>query len=46
MEWANLIAGSKFRDWKDFGKRARGYIAVQDHGDVVAFRSIRIKPLD
>ncbi len=46
MEWANLIAGSKFRDWKDFGKRARGYIAVQDHGDVVAYRSIRIKPLD
>lgn len=43
-EWDALIAASKFRDWP-FGKAARGRLALQDHGDEVAYRNLRIKSL-
>lgn len=43
-EWDAMVAGSKFRDWP-FGKSAKGRIALQDHGDEVAFRNLRIKAL-
>ena len=43
-EWEQRIAASKFRDWP-FGEAARGRIALQDHGDEVAFRNLRIKRL-
>lgn len=43
-EWQRLVAGSKFRDWP-FAKAAEGHIALQDHGDEVAFRNLRIKRL-
>lgn len=38
-----LIANSKFKDWKGFGKFSNGHIGLQDHGDVVWYRNIRIK---
>jgi hypothetical protein len=44
-EWEALVAATKFADWPGYGRATRGYIALQDHGDVVAFRSIRIKEL-
>jgi hypothetical protein len=44
-EWAQKVAASKFDAWKGYGKFARGRIALQDHGDVVAYRNIRIKEL-
>ena len=40
------VAGSKFRDVADFGKFHRGRILLQDHGDEVAFRNLRIRDLD
>ena len=40
------FAGSKFDAWKGYGKFARGRIALQDHGDQVSFRNLRIKVLD
>jgi type 1 glutamine amidotransferase len=43
-EWDAMIAKSKFRDWP-FGKAAKGRIALQDHGDEVAFRNLRIRAL-
>lgn len=43
-EWDQLIAASKFRKWP-FGKAGRGRVALQDHGDEVAFRDLRIKRL-
>jgi hypothetical protein len=43
-EWDAMVKASKFRDWP-FGKAARGRLALQDHGDEVAFRNLRIKPL-
>lgn len=44
-EWDNMVANSKFKDWKDFGKFKSGKIALQDHGDKVWFRNIKIKKL-
>ncbi len=43
--WKNLVANSKFREFPDFGTSRRGRIALQDHGDKVWFRNIKIKPL-
>lgn len=44
-EWDRLIGGSKFHEWPTFGKAKRGHIALQDHGDWVAYRNIKIKVL-
>ncbi|GLU43057.1 DUF1080 domain-containing protein [Allomuricauda sp. NBRC 101325] len=44
-EWDALVAKSKFADWEDFAKFTTGKIGVQDHGDKVAFRNIKIKAL-
>ncbi|GAB4250934.1 MAG: hypothetical protein Kow0027_14550 [Saprospiraceae bacterium] len=44
-EWLQLINNSKFKDMPDFGRSTKGYIALQDHGDKVWFRNIRIKML-
>ncbi len=43
--WKKLIAGSKFKDMADFGTFKKGKIALQDHGNMVSFRNIRIKKL-
>lgn len=42
-EWNELIAKSKFADMKDFAKKTRGRIALQDHGGAVFFRNMQIK---
>ena len=41
--WDEMVAKSKFKDWKEFGKFKSGHLAVQDHGDDVWFRNIKIK---
>jgi cytochrome c len=43
--WAQMIANSKFKDMPDFGKARKGHIALQDHGDRVWFRNVKIKEL-
>lgn len=44
-EWSEMVSKSKFADWEHFGKYTTGKIGLQDHGDVVAFRNIKIKQL-
>ena len=43
--WEAMIKGSKFRDMPDFGKSRKGKIALQDHGDMVWYRNIKIRSL-
>jgi cytochrome c len=44
-EWNNMVAGSKFKSMPDFGIAKRGHIALQDHGDKVWYRNIKIREL-
>ncbi|TAG16895.1 MAG: DUF1080 domain-containing protein [Cytophagia bacterium] len=45
-EWDAMVAGSKFKGWGGFGKyNAKGKIGLQDHGDKVSFRNIRIREM-
>lgn len=43
--YRELIAGSKFAEMQGFGTAERGHIALQDHGDRVAYRNIKIREL-
>lgn len=43
--WNKMIAGSKFRQWPGFGTFKKGRICLQDHGDKVWFRNIKIRKL-
>jgi hypothetical protein len=43
--WDSLVAASKFVEWPGYGRARRGHIALQDHGDTVAYRNIRIREL-
>jgi hypothetical protein len=43
--WWKLVQGSKFAKMPDFTKLKSGHIALQDHGDDVWFRNIRILQL-
>lgn len=44
-EWKEMIANSKFKDMSGFGMSKEGHIALQDHGDKVWFKNIKIKRL-
>ena len=43
--WKKLIADSKFKTWEGFGAYKKGKICLQDHGNAVWYRNIRIKQL-
>ncbi|HEX2534725.1 MAG TPA: DUF1080 domain-containing protein [Chitinophagaceae bacterium] len=43
--WNKLVEGSKFKGWPGFAKSRKGRIALQDHGDAVWYRNIRIRRL-
>jgi len=45
-DWEAKVKASKFSDWPNYGRAAKGHIAMQgDHAGSLAFRNIRIRPL-
>jgi len=43
--WEAKVAATKFAQWPGYGRARAGHIALQDHGDRVAYRNIRIRVL-
>jgi Domain of Unknown Function (DUF1080) len=43
--WNERFAASKFKPYPEFGKTPKGKISLQEHGNVVSFRNIRIRPI-
>ena len=44
-DWQNRRQNSKWKDFPDYGKFKNGYIGLQDHGNEVWFKNIKIKTL-
>lgn len=41
--WKEAVGKSKFRKVENFGDVEKGHLLIQDHGDVVSFRNMRIR---
>lgn len=44
-DWNRRVAASKFAEMERFGKTGKGHICLQDHGDEVAYRNIKVREL-
>lgn len=44
-DWNKKVAASKFSKFPEFGKAETGHLILQDHGNEVAYRNIKIRPL-
>lgn len=44
-DWEARVKDSKFVEWPQYGRATRGHIGLQDHGDRVAYRNIKIREL-
>ena len=44
--WRAIVAYSKYQKWDNFGEAKKGHILLQEHGDEVHFKSIKILELD
>ncbi len=44
-EWRDTVAASKYKVWPAFGELNEGHILLQDHGNRVSFRNLKIREL-
>ena len=44
-DWEARVKASKFAQWPGYGRAATGFIALQDHGEEVAFRGVKVRVL-
>jgi hypothetical protein len=43
--WRALVSHSKYTPWLNFGEAETGHVLLQDHGNRVSFRSIKLREL-
>lgn len=44
-DWAERVANSKFGEWPAYGQATRGHIGLQDHGDRVWYRNMKLREI-
>lgn len=44
--YKKLVSESKYEKWPNFGESDKGHILLQDHGDLVSFRNIKIREIE
>ncbi len=45
LQWQALVNYSKYQKWTNFGNFEKGHILLQDHGDKVSFKNLKIMEL-
>ena len=43
--YLKLVSESKYSKWPNFGESDQGHLLLQDHGDNVSFKNIKVKPI-
>ncbi|MEO9511281.1 MAG: DUF1080 domain-containing protein [Flavobacteriaceae bacterium] len=45
-DYRKLVSESKYVKWPNFGESDKGHILLQDHGDHVSFKNVKIRPIN